>query len=490
MTSSNASTQAKYLRWLPWLFTVSFVLITFLPRSIDDTMFMDGVTYASIARNMSEGQGSFWRPFFAHSFWLPYDNGAYFSGHPPLQFGLQSLLFKLMGDTTAVENTYNLLILIGNLLLIAGMWSQMLGKGNRYRAFGWLPVLCWYGMSIVWYSMPNNFLDSTMGLFCLGSCYFQLRFLKKEASHPRDYIWLVFAGLSVFLALLTKGPVGLYPLAFPMIYAVANAPGEYRKGLRMVSVMSVIVLAGLAGLLVYTPAREFLTTYFNGQVVQALLQKREKAGTGWAAHFTLVAELARTVYPHVAALAALHLVTRLAKVHVSRDALIVKNSVLVALAAASGIVPMLVSIKQYPHYLLPALPFVALLFAFLFVQRLVMLMDRRMRLTTIALTLGCLGCWALTFQKLTTADSDVHAANARRLRTLVPVASTLGICHDLYQHADIHANFQRYHHLSLSTRMDTARYILADSTCLPQFDLTHDSAVRLQGAYWLIIRKR
>ena len=55
--------------------------------------------------------------FFAHSFWLPYDNGPYFSGHPPLQFGLQALLFRLLGDTPVVENVYNLLILTTHIWL-------------------------------------------------------------------------------------------------------------------------------------------------------------------------------------------------------------------------------------------------------------------------------------------------------------------------------------------------------------------------------------
>jgi hypothetical protein len=100
-------------------------------------MFMDGVKYAAISRNMAEGIGSFWRPFFAHSFWLPYDNGPYFSGHPPLQFGLQALLFRLLGDTPVVENVYNLLILTTHIGLIAGIWKQLLPvsidrlQGNR-----------------------------------------------------------------------------------------------------------------------------------------------------------------------------------------------------------------------------------------------------------------------------------------------------------------------------------------------------------------------
>jgi len=484
----SAAKKENYPGWLPWLFTLSFILITFLPRSIDDTMFMDGVTYAAIARNMSEGIGSFWRPFFAHSFWLPYDNGDFFSGHPPLQFGLQSLLFRLFGDTPGVENGYNLLILIGYIYLIVKIWQKLLGPASRFRAFGWLPVLCWYAMAIVYYSIPNNFLDSTMGLFCLASCHFQLIFLKKDIVHKSDDIQLLFAGVFIVLAFLTKGPVGLYPLAFSAIYAISTPFLRLSKAFRPTAIMLIVIVASLAGILAYAPARAFMTTYFNGQVVQALLQKREKAGSGWAAHFTLLSALSRNLIPHFLALVGLYGLSYSLKWKMSPEKGISEKTLFTALVAASGIVPMLVSIKQYPHYLLPALPFVALLLALLFVQRISFVMSMSKQLTIIALGIGTSLCWVATARKVVSIQPDVHATNAKQLRTLVPSASTIGVCHDLFQHADIHANFQRYHHLSVSMQTDTAHYVLADSACLPQFDLKHDSLVTLNGGYFLVIK--
>ncbi len=490
MTTLSTSKSDKHLHWLPWLFTLSFILITFLPRSVDDTMFMDGVTYAAISRNMSEGIGSFWRPFFAHSFWLPYDNAAFFSGHPPLQFGLQALLFKLMGDTPTVENLYNLLVLIGHILMIVQLWRKLLGPDSEYLALGWLPVLCWYGMVTVWYSIPNNFLDSTMGLFCLVSCYCQLAFMKEEKLSVRSFLWPFLAGVAVLLAFLTKGPVGLYPLAFSVIYAIFYPFGNFQKAWKATGIMAITLATGFAVLLASASAREFMATYLNGQVLLALMQKRERTGTGWAAHFTLVTELVRNLYPHFFALAAAYVLSFCLKLKVTHDNAISKNSRLIALVAFSGIAPMLVSVKQYPHYLLPALPFVALLFALLLAQRTHGLMFLKRQITIALLCLGTLGCWVATAKKLTSIQPDVMVANAKRLTSLVPKASTIGICHDLFQHADIHANFQRYHHLSLTTQIDSARYVFADSACLPQFDLRRDSLVPLTGQYFLVIRKR
>lgn len=46
-------------------------------------MFVDGVTYAAIARNLAQGNGSFWSPFYTATLYPQ------FFEHPPLGFALQ-----------------------------------------------------------------------------------------------------------------------------------------------------------------------------------------------------------------------------------------------------------------------------------------------------------------------------------------------------------------------------------------------------------------
>jgi hypothetical protein len=277
-------------------------------------------------------------------------------------------------------------------------------------------------------------------------------------------------------------------MAFSTIYVVSTPFANFSKAFRPTTIMLVVVVAGIAGILAYAPARAFMTTYFNGQVVQALLQKREKAGTGWGAHFTLMLALLRNLYPHLLAMASLYGLSYGLKWKILHEKSISGNILFTALVAASGIIPMLVSIKQYPHYLLPALPFVALLVALLLVQRISFVLSAHKQLTIFALSIGISLCWGATARKLAAIKPDTYASNAKQLRTLVPSAATIGVCHDLFQRADIHANFQRYHHLSVTMQTGSARYVLADSACLPQFDLKRDSLVTLNGGYFLIIK--
>ncbi|SKC19405.1 ArnT family glycosyltransferase [Dyadobacter psychrophilus] len=478
-------------RYLPWIFTISFTLITFLPRSLDDTMFMDGLAYASIARNMAMGIGSFWKPYFAESFWLPYDNGPFFFGHPPLQFGMQSILFRLIGDSTAVENIYNLLVLIVSILLIAKLWRELFKETPDLAKYAWLPILCWYAVVTVYYSIPNNFLDSTMAIFCLLSCYFQLVFLKSKLFFkPRNYIFPVLAGICIVLACLTKGPVGLYPLAFTMVYVIVYDHSWFKSGVKTTAIVLVTFTFVLGLVLLYKPAFTFLKTYFQGQVVQALLQKREKAGEGFTAHFYLVKELLRNVYPHLAMLVGLYLISASYNIKMSISKRTTRICQLTLLIAGSAILPMLVSIKQYPHYLLPSLPFVAIFFAALFVEKIHALTLIKTKLTVAGFSIAIVCCWTFTIIKLTNIEHNEMAANAKELKHYVARASTIGICQNLYHDADIHTYLQRYHSLSLTTKTENAKYVFADANCLSSFDLKKDKVVPLEDHYFLVIKNQ
>jgi len=73
-----------------------FMLMTGF-RLFAEGMFVDGVTYAAISRNLANGLGSFWEPHFSATL------DTQFHGHPPLALGMQSLAFRVFGDSLLVE---------------------------------------------------------------------------------------------------------------------------------------------------------------------------------------------------------------------------------------------------------------------------------------------------------------------------------------------------------------------------------------------------
>src|SRR5262245_12228702 len=74
------------------LLTLAACVAAFVPRVAHRGMFVDGVTYASVARNLAEGRGRFWAPSYTATLYPE------FYEHPPLGFWLQSRWFRLLGD--------------------------------------------------------------------------------------------------------------------------------------------------------------------------------------------------------------------------------------------------------------------------------------------------------------------------------------------------------------------------------------------------------
>ena len=101
------------------ILTAAALAAAIVPRLAQRGMFVDGVTYASIARNLSEGRGSFWSPSYTATVYPQ------FHEHPPFGFWLQSWWFRVLGDHLFVERAYSLAAAIGTALLIALIWRRL-----------------------------------------------------------------------------------------------------------------------------------------------------------------------------------------------------------------------------------------------------------------------------------------------------------------------------------------------------------------------------
>jgi len=90
-----------------WIFTASIFIILICPTLFQDGMFMDGIQYACVAKNLANGTGSFWHPFLSETWWKAGSN--YFMEHPPLIYGIQAQFFKLLGNSLYTERIYSLI---------------------------------------------------------------------------------------------------------------------------------------------------------------------------------------------------------------------------------------------------------------------------------------------------------------------------------------------------------------------------------------------
>jgi 4-amino-4-deoxy-L-arabinose transferase-like glycosyltransferase len=332
-----------------WLLLIGIIIILLSNSLLTEGMFLDGVTYACISRNMACGIGSFWNPHYTQTI------GPVFHSHPPLAFGLEALAFRLLGDYWWIEKVYSMLTFIISGLLIALIWKQMT---NNIR-WAWIPLLFWVAMPVVTWCATNNMLENTMTVFVLFSVYLMI------VSYQRnERVWLFMAGISMFTAFLSKGFTGLFPLVFPIIYCIFDDKRRWIQG-PVDTLLLLVMLAVLAGVmfLAFPPSFGYLKDYIHLQVIGGGLRETT-ANTRFFIIFSLLLQL-------IAPLAIFVIILILSRIFNKEKHKVFefppdkKRFLAFLILGLLGVLPIMVSVKQRDFYMLAALPFFALAFGHL-----------------------------------------------------------------------------------------------------------------------------
>ncbi len=328
----------------PFLFIVLAIFIAMAaPDLFADGMFMDGLFYAVISKNLAHGEGSFWFLHFTDTVF------PVFHEHPPLVFGIQSLFFKIFGDSILVEKLFSFSTYIITGFLMVLIWQEITKK--KFSEISWLPLLLWIFIPLVHWGAVSNMLENTMSVFvCLS-----VLFIIKSRSNKK-YLYLSAAGLMLFCAFLSKGFTGLFPLSLPFwIFCFKH------REIKAFLIDMLLLLAGLLFplLLIYVFDPEgirSLEDYLNIQVLKSI-QEIQTVNSRFFILGKLFTELLIPMGMVVLVL-----------IFGKREKLEKENQqwffVLLALGL-SGVLPIMVSLKQNGFYILCALPFFALMLALL-----------------------------------------------------------------------------------------------------------------------------
>lgn len=323
-----------------WLLLIGIVLILLSNSLLTEGMFLDGVTYACISRNMTIGLGSFWNPHYTQTI------GNVFHSHPPLAFGLEALLFKVFGDHWWVEKLYSALTFLVSGILIAAIWKR---TTNRPR-MAWLPLLFWSVMPIVSWIATNNMLENTMTVFVLLSVYLMI------VSYQRNNkLWLFLGAFSLFLAFLSKGFTGLFPLVFPVLYCIFDDKRRWIQG-PIDTLLLMVTLAVLSGVmfLAFPPSFSYLKDYINIQVIGGGLHE----ATISTRFYIVFRWLGQMIAPLV--IVSIVLILSKLKTKVFEFPPDKAWFLIFLILGLMGVLPIMLSVKQSGYYMLAALPFFAL----------------------------------------------------------------------------------------------------------------------------------
>lgn len=333
--------------------TFSLYFLTILPRLLSYGMFFDGVTYASIARNLAEGFGSFWQPYYTDIVY------PVFYEHPPLGLFLQSLAFRIAGDSLRVEAIYGFIASLIVLFTIMMIW-RFEKKSNENLTGGWAPVLMCVFIPMTSYLFSNNFLEGTSTVFTTLAALFVIGSLL-SIKRVIFVTMSILSGIMIFCAVLVKGPVGLFPLAIPFIWYITRDHKNISRPI-FTTLLMLLGILGISSILVLLND-DFLISmkrYFSRQVIASLSGNREKGSD----HFgILIVTFREVIVPFLVGIV-VWTIFRL-KNH-SLSIKIGKISMFYLLIALSGSLPVAISPKQLMWYVYPSFPFFALAIASMF----------------------------------------------------------------------------------------------------------------------------
>ena len=307
------------------------------------SMALDGVIYSAIAQFFAQGQGSFWvLPHFEAGVGGFYD-------HPPLGLWLLSFWAQGFGSGFWVERSFLLLLMAVFGAGLGVLWCSresaqsgpheitLSGSGHHLIWWVMLLLLC---MPVVRFTLVNNPLEVLLAVFTLWSVVFAWFGMRRP--------WLnLMAGVLCGAAVLTKGPVGLFPLVAPCLFAWFVL-ADNSKAVKHSALAAVPVLLLAAGIYVYPPARLATLAYLETQLIGTFTGLRVPENGRLYLLGQFVSNIA------IAGVVLLLLSRGRFDIRLPR---VSRAYLLIGLCA---FLPLLLSPRQYKHYLLSCLPYFVL----------------------------------------------------------------------------------------------------------------------------------
>lgn len=349
-------------RILPfYLLTLSLITGILVPTLVRDGMFVDGVVYSAVSKNLAHGIGSWFSPQFSSS------AGSVFFEHPPLGFILQSAFFKVIGDSIYTERFYSFF------MAILSAWGIIFCLQNiddhKYRNIYWLPVLLWILTPTISWVYKNNMLENTVTVFVLFAAGFSFKAVKQKS-----YLLLILSAFLIFLSFLIKGFVGIFPVVIPAIYALLFEPGKRISIALKFSILLTLFSASFLFLtfLIFPDLQSNITHYLQQQLIPALQDKREITTHN---HFNIMLLLLKELIIPAGIVFILFISTYLTGKTKKEIKVQWKIFTIFLAIALCGSLPLVITLKQRAFYLVPSIPFYVLAFTMIVANPLTFLIE-------------------------------------------------------------------------------------------------------------------
>lgn len=418
------------------LFTTLIFISAYGYTIFTDGMFVDGVFYAAIANNLANGIGTFWEMQYTTTL------HASFHEQPPLALFLQSLFFRLFGDSIYVERLYCFVLALLMIWLMIRTWIEVAGKENNYA---WLPVLLWVIIPLNLWTYQNNLIELTLGVLDLTAIYFILKGCRQNS-----FKWFMLGGLFTFLAFFSKGLQGLFPIIAPMVYWIVYRSQNFTKACFQVLVVTAVPATMIGLLYIYPPANQFFDLYIERRLGGTFhhLQDTTKS------HFYLLYKLGLEMVAPIGVGLIFWAISRKQILKVRHEIKAVLFFTGIGLIAS---LPLMVTLEQRPFYLATSFPYFVIAIGLLALPYVDALMEKLKTKKFNVLNYSLLGLImiAIVFVALNAENPKRDHAlihDLSYIRKEIPKRTTISIPTEIDTRWSLHAYFMRYANISLDAR--------------------------------------
>jgi 4-amino-4-deoxy-L-arabinose transferase-like glycosyltransferase len=203
-----------------WLLTLAVINFLIISQLIQEGMFMDGMLYTAVGKNLSDGLGTFWEPHFSKT------TMAFFHEQPPLYFGLLAGFYKIFGTSMYTERFFVFVFYFISLVYIVKLWKKITDNKQALSEHTWLPVLFYSTIPVCFWAYANHVEEVVMCGFVLPAVYYLYSAL---FSNKKVFFYLIVSGVFIFLASLTKGVQGLFPITSVFFYRIITQKISWKK---------------------------------------------------------------------------------------------------------------------------------------------------------------------------------------------------------------------------------------------------------------------
>jgi hypothetical protein len=498
-------------------FALFYVTAMFLPRLVVQGMFGDGLLYSSIARNMSIGKGSMWQPFFSSSYWLDNVLPIYYE-NPPLMLWLESLFFRVLGDYWWVEKVFSLVILLINCFLMGEIWQLFEKKYIKIEGLGYFVLIFWHLMPRVLWGNPNNMMDNNLLTFCLLSILFILKAITNQNiaqnadnqsvntpsvfsqksliqsihSFPkyRDKLFIIhhssltLGSFCIFLGILTKGPVALYPLSIPILFYFFTKEITLKKAFNYTLILTILSSLFFIGLLYFNSAATiYFKNYWEQRLLAVIVGSRDDMKlSGWQ-HLEIVETLFVELLPILIVFLIVYSILKYKKIDVLIQKKYINFGLFFTFLGFAATLPIIISTKQSGIYLIPGLPmfaFAATFFSLPFLEKMVNLVQfsRFSKRLTYFSWIGL--AVSLMYSGIIAGDygrDKLLLSDVAHLKKIIPQDAKVGVCFQMMNDFTYHVNLQRFCRYELRKNTPTDFFLTRKIEC----DSVHQDSLKMAG---------